>query len=31
MDVLLRLPQQKINQIDELLPENWKPSTSAPG
>ncbi|MBN1570690.1 MAG: IS66 family transposase [Acidobacteria bacterium] len=28
-DVLRRLPQQKINQIEELLPENWKPPPSA--
>jgi hypothetical protein len=27
-DVLRRLPEQKINQIDELLPANWKPPTS---
>jgi transposase len=27
-DVLRRLPQQKINHIDELLPANWKPPTS---
>jgi len=26
-DVLRRLPQQKITQIDELLPANWKPPT----
>jgi len=30
-DVLRRLPEQKINRIDELLPGNWKPPTSAPG
>jgi transposase/IS1 family transposase len=30
-DVLRRLPQQKINHIDELLPENWKPPTSDTG
>jgi transposase len=24
-DVLRRLPDHKINQIDELLPANWKP------
>jgi transposase len=30
-DVLRRLPEQKINQIDELLPGNWKPPTAAPG
>ena len=27
-DVLRRLPGHKINQIDELLPANWKPPTS---
>jgi transposase len=27
-DVLRRLPEQKINRIDELLPANWKPPTS---
>ncbi len=27
-DVLRRLPEHKINQIDELLPANWKPPTS---
>ena len=27
-DVLRRLPGQKINRIDELLPGNWKPPTS---
>ena len=27
-DVLRRLPEQKINHIDELLPANWKPPTS---
>lgn len=27
-DVLRRLPEQKINKIDELLPANWKPPTS---
>jgi transposase len=27
-DVLRRLPRHKINQIDELLPANWKPPTS---
>jgi len=27
-DVLRRLPEQKINKIDELLPGNWKPPTS---
>jgi transposase len=27
-DVLRRLPEQKINQIDQLLPANWKPPTS---
>jgi transposase len=26
-DVLKRLPDHKINQIDELLPANWKPPT----
>jgi len=26
-DVLTRLPTQKNNAIDELLPHNWKPST----
>jgi transposase len=26
-DVLRRLPSQKINRIDELLPGNWKPPT----
>ena len=26
-DVLKRLPEQKINRIDELLPGNWKPPT----
>jgi hypothetical protein len=26
-DVLRRLPGQKINQINELLPANWKPPT----
>jgi len=26
-DVLRRLPEQKINRIDELLPGNWKPPT----
>jgi len=26
-DVLRRLPGHKINQIDELLPANWKPPT----
>ena len=31
MDVLRRLPGEKINQIDELLPKNWKDATSAPG
>ena len=30
-DVLRRLPEQKINQINELLPENWKPPTAASG
>ncbi len=28
-DVLRRLPEYKINQIDELLPANWKPPTSS--
>jgi transposase len=27
-DVLRRLPEHKINQIEELLPANWKPPTS---
>lgn len=27
-DVLMRLPEQKINRIEELLPANWKPPTS---
>lgn len=27
-DVLRRLPEQKINHLDELLPANWKPPTS---
>jgi hypothetical protein len=27
-DVLRRLPVQKINQIDDLLLENWKPPSS---
>jgi hypothetical protein len=27
-DVLRRLPSQKINQIDSLLPANWKPADS---
>jgi transposase len=27
-DILRRLPGHKINQIDELLPANWKPPTS---
>jgi transposase len=27
-DVLRRVPTHKINQIDELLPANWKPPTS---
>ncbi|MCE0761164.1 transposase domain-containing protein, partial [Marinobacter sp. G11] len=26
-DVLTRLPTQKNNTIDELLPHNWKPAT----
>jgi transposase len=26
-DILRRLPEQKINQIEELLPANWKPPT----
>jgi hypothetical protein len=26
-DVLRRLPEQRINQIEELLPGNWKPPT----
>ena len=30
-DVLMRLPEHKINRIDELLPGNWKPSTPQPG
>jgi transposase len=30
-DVLRRLPAHKINHIDELLPENWKPPTSETG
>lgn len=25
-DVLTRLPTQKNNAIDELLPHNWKPA-----
>ena len=25
-DVLIRLPAQKSNAIDELLPHNWKPA-----
>jgi transposase len=29
-DVLRRLPEQKINRIDELFPGNWKPPNSAP-
>ena len=27
-DVLTRLPTQKNNAIDELLPHNWKPTIS---
>ncbi|RCW75405.1 transposase IS66-like protein [Marinobacter nauticus] len=27
-DVLARLPTQKNNAIDELLPHNWKPAIS---
>jgi transposase len=27
-DVLRRLPEQKINRIEEVLPANWKPPTS---
>ena len=30
-DILNRLPEQKINRIDELLPENWKPPTHSSG
>jgi transposase len=30
-DVLRRLPEQKINHIDELLPENCRPPTAASG
>jgi len=30
-DVLRRLPEQKINQIEELLPGNWKPPTIESG
>jgi len=30
-DVLTRLPEHKINRIDELLPGNWKPSAPPPG
>jgi hypothetical protein len=30
-DVLRRLPGHKINRIEELLPGNWKPPTSATG
>jgi transposase len=30
-DVLRRLPAQKINQIEELLPGNWKPPTMRSG
>ena len=26
-DVLRRLPEEKINRIEELLPGNWKPPT----
>ena len=26
-DVLTRLPAQKNNTIDELLPHNWEPAT----
>ena len=25
-DVLMRLPTQRVGQIDELLPLNWKPT-----
>jgi len=28
-DVLRRLPTQKINQIDSLLPANWKPAVDS--
>jgi transposase len=27
-DVLDRIPQQKVNKLDELLPHKWKPRTS---
>jgi transposase len=30
-DVLTRLPEHKINRIDELLPGNWKHSAPPPG
>ena len=30
IDVLRRLPEQKINKIEELLPGNWKPPTAQP-
>ncbi len=29
-DILKRLPELTINQIDPLLPENWKPPPAAP-
>ncbi len=25
-DLLIRLPDHKINRLDELLPWNWKPA-----
>jgi transposase len=28
-DILARLPTAKINQIDSLLPVNWKPAAPA--
>jgi transposase len=30
-DVLRRLPKEKINRIEELLPGNWKPPLPTPG
>jgi hypothetical protein len=28
-DVLQRLPSMSITQIDQLLPQHWKPATAA--